>query len=54
MLAEVGDVGEISVRHLDTSDLASVRTFATDVLETEKAIHVLVGAVVVVSGGEQV
>lgn len=32
------------VRHLDTSSLASVRTFAKEVLDTEKAIHVLVGA----------
>lgn len=35
---------EVAVRRLDTSDLASVRTFAKEVLDTEKAIHVLVGA----------
>ena len=34
--------GEVVVRHLDTSDLSSVRTFAKEVLDTEKAIHVLV------------
>ena len=34
--------GEVVVRRLDTSDLSSVRTFAKEVLESEKAIHVLV------------
>ncbi|MPC30848.1 Retinol dehydrogenase 11 [Portunus trituberculatus] len=33
--------GEVVVRHLDTSDLSSVRKFAKEVLETEKAINVL-------------
>ncbi|MPC30845.1 Retinol dehydrogenase 11 [Portunus trituberculatus] len=33
--------GQVVVRHLDTSDLSSVRKFAKEVLETEKAIHVL-------------
>lgn len=40
--ADVGSVGEVVVRRLDTSDLTSVRTFAKEVLNTEKAIHVLV------------
>ncbi|XP_050738270.1 retinol dehydrogenase 12-like [Eriocheir sinensis] len=40
--AEVGSVGEVVVRRLDTSDLTSVRTFAKEVLDTEKAIHVLI------------
>lgn len=43
--AEVGSVGEVVVRRLDTSDLTSVRTFAKEVLDTEKAIHVLVSVV---------
>ncbi|XP_063860908.1 retinol dehydrogenase 12-like [Scylla paramamosain] len=34
--------GEVLVRRLDTSDLSSVRTFAKEVLDTEKAIHVLI------------
>lgn len=34
--------GEVVVRRLDTSDLSSVRNFAKEVLDTEKAIHVLV------------
>ncbi|XP_045133492.1 retinol dehydrogenase 12-like [Portunus trituberculatus] len=34
--------GQVVVRHLDTSDLSSVRKFAKEVLETEKAIHVLI------------
>ncbi|XP_063860900.1 retinol dehydrogenase 12-like isoform X2 [Scylla paramamosain] len=34
--------GEVVVRRLDTSDLSSVRNFAKEVLETEKAIHVLI------------
>ncbi|KAK8402308.1 hypothetical protein O3P69_000610 [Scylla paramamosain] len=33
---------EVVVRHLDTSDLSSVRNFAKEVLDTEKAIHVLI------------
>ncbi len=40
----MGGVGEVVVRHLDLSDLASVRTFAKEVLDEEKAIHVLVSA----------
>ncbi|XP_050738271.1 retinol dehydrogenase 12-like [Eriocheir sinensis] len=40
--ADVGDVGELVVRHLDTSDLASVRTFAKEVLDAKEAIHVLI------------
>lgn len=42
--ADVGDVGELVVRHLDTSVLESVRAFAKEVLDAEKAIHVLVSA----------
>ena len=34
--------GEVVLRRVDTSDLSSVRKFAKEVLETEKAIHVLV------------
>ncbi|KAK8402311.1 hypothetical protein O3P69_000613 [Scylla paramamosain] len=34
--------GEVVVRRLDTSNLSSVRTFAKEVLDTEKAIHVLI------------
>lgn len=34
--------GEVVVRRLDTSDLSSVRSFAKEVLDTEKAIHVLI------------
>lgn len=41
--ADTGRGGEVAVRHLDISDLASVRSFAKEVLDTEKAIHVLVG-----------
>ncbi|XP_050738276.1 retinol dehydrogenase 12-like [Eriocheir sinensis] len=40
--ADVGDVGELVVRHLDTSVLESVRAFAKEVLDAEKAIHVLI------------
>lgn len=41
---DVGGSGEVVIRYLDTSDLASIRTFAKEVLDSEKAIHVLVGA----------
>lgn len=37
-----GRGGEVVVRQVDTSDLASVRKFATEILETEKVLHVLV------------
>ncbi|XP_050738479.1 uncharacterized protein LOC127009427 [Eriocheir sinensis] len=50
---DVGSVGEVVVRHLDTSDLTSVRTFAKEVLDTEKAIHVLVNNAGMYSPGER-
>ncbi|XP_053641521.2 retinol dehydrogenase 13 [Cherax quadricarinatus] len=37
-----GSVGEVVVRHLDTSDLTSVRKFAEQILQTETAIHILI------------
>ncbi|KAG7167291.1 Retinol dehydrogenase 14-like [Homarus americanus] len=37
-----GSVGEVVVRELDTSDLASVRQFANEILLTEKSLHILV------------
>lgn len=40
--SDCGGAGEVVVRRLDTSDLSSVRTFAKEVLDTEKAIHVLI------------
>ncbi|XP_050738480.1 retinol dehydrogenase 14-like [Eriocheir sinensis] len=40
--ADAVSVGEVVVRRLDTSDLASVRTFAKEVLAAEKAINVLI------------
>lgn len=43
--ADAVSVGEVVVRRLDTSDLASVRTFAKEVLAAEKAINVLVSVV---------
>ncbi|XP_050738272.1 retinol dehydrogenase 13-like [Eriocheir sinensis] len=42
LFADARGAGEVVVRHLDTSSLASVRTFAKEVLDTEKAIHVLI------------
>ncbi|KAK3886762.1 hypothetical protein Pcinc_009082 [Petrolisthes cinctipes] len=39
--AEASQGGEVAVRRLDTSDLNSVRTFAKEILDTEKHIHVL-------------
>ncbi|XP_071512762.1 retinol dehydrogenase 11-like isoform X2 [Panulirus ornatus] len=38
---EVGDV-RVEVRHLDTSDLTSVRKFAKRILEDERSLHVLI------------
>ncbi|KAK3891128.1 hypothetical protein Pcinc_004921 [Petrolisthes cinctipes] len=40
--AEASQGGEVAVRLLDTSDLNSVRTFAMEILDTEKHIHVLI------------
>ncbi|KAK3896289.1 hypothetical protein Pcinc_000033 [Petrolisthes cinctipes] len=40
--AEASQGGEVAVRRLDTSDLNSVRTFAKEILDTEKHIHVLI------------
>ncbi|KAK3885109.1 hypothetical protein Pcinc_010660 [Petrolisthes cinctipes] len=40
--AEASQGGEVAVRLLDTSDLNSVRTFAKEILDTEKHIHVLI------------
>nr|XP_045587756.1 retinol dehydrogenase 14-like [Procambarus clarkii] len=34
--------GDLIVRQLDTSDLASVRKFAEEILQTEKALHILI------------
>ncbi|KAK8740628.1 hypothetical protein OTU49_003001 [Cherax quadricarinatus] len=34
--------GEVEVRRLDTSDLASVRAFAKKILENEKSLHILI------------
>ncbi|KAK4324501.1 hypothetical protein Pmani_004848 [Petrolisthes manimaculis] len=46
--------GEVVVRRLDTSDLTSVRTFAKEILDTEKHIHVLVNNAGIVSPPEKV
>ncbi|KAK3891139.1 hypothetical protein Pcinc_004932 [Petrolisthes cinctipes] len=40
--AKASQGGEVAVRRLDTSDLNSVRTFAKEILDTEKHIHVLI------------
>ncbi|KAK3884764.1 hypothetical protein Pcinc_010950 [Petrolisthes cinctipes] len=40
--AQASQGGEVAVRRLDTSDLNSVRTFAKEILDTEKHIHVLI------------
>lgn len=41
--ANTAGIVEVVVGNLDMSDLASVRTFAKEVLNAEKVIHVLVG-----------
>lgn len=38
--ADVGGVGKVVVRRLDTSELASVRTVAEEVLDTKETIPV--------------
>ncbi|KAG0713258.1 Retinol dehydrogenase 12 [Chionoecetes opilio] len=42
LVVNKGGDGEVVVRRLDTSDLSSVRAFAKEMLDTEKAIHVLI------------
>ncbi|KAG0713261.1 Retinol dehydrogenase 12 [Chionoecetes opilio] len=42
MRSDGSSAGEVVVRRLDTSDLSSVRAFAKEVLDSEKAIHVLI------------
>ncbi|KAG0713260.1 Retinol dehydrogenase 12 [Chionoecetes opilio] len=42
MRSDGSSAGEVVVRRLDTSVLSSVRAFAKEVLDSEKAIHVLI------------
>ncbi|KAK3880440.1 hypothetical protein Pcinc_015042 [Petrolisthes cinctipes] len=52
--AEASQCGEVAVRRLDTSDLNSVRTFAKEILDTEKHIHVLINNAGIVEPPEKV